>query len=100
MDIDWDRVKKQTLWSYEDLLGKLLSALAYTFVQEHYNHTMEQAQVYAGKIRAGYLQNRGEATAYIDRIAASFAVLEERCPGYYLLKPRCASLSMSIRIWR
>ena len=83
MDIDWDRVKKQTLWSYEDLLAKLLNTLAYTFVQEHYNHTMQQAQVYAGKIREGYLQNRGETTAYVDSIAVSFAELEKRCPGTY-----------------
>jgi len=43
--IDWNSVKKQTLWSYEDLIGKLLSVLAYDFVQEHYNHTMEQARI-------------------------------------------------------
>lgn len=83
MDINWDRVKKQTLWSYEDLVGKLLSVLAYNFVQEHYDHTMEQAQVYAAKIRQGYLQDRGEATAYIDSIATHLAELERRRIGTY-----------------
>ena len=83
MDIDWDRVKKETLWSYEDLLGKLLNVLAYTFVQEHYNHTMEGAQLYAGKIRAGYLQNQGDTTVYIDRISSSFEELEKLRIGTY-----------------
>lgn len=77
-DIDWDSVKKQTLWSYEDLIGKLLLVLAYGFVQEHYNHTMEQAQDYAGQIRRGYLQDRGENVAYIDGMATRFETLATR----------------------
>jgi hypothetical protein len=32
-----------TLWSYENLITKLQSVLAYDFVQEHYDHTMKQA---------------------------------------------------------
>jgi len=83
MKMDWDRVKKQTLWSYEDLIGKLLSVLAYNFVQEHYNHTMEHAQVYAGRIRQGYLQNRGNMTAYIDSVAVHLEELETRRIGTY-----------------
>lgn len=54
MNIDWDGVKKQTLWSYDDLIKKLLNVLDYAFVQEHYNHTMEQVHGYAEKIRWGY----------------------------------------------
>ncbi len=81
--IDWDRVKKQTLWSYEDLIRKLLSVLAYDFVQEHYNHTMKQAQGYAKKIRRGYLQDRGRMTGYVDSIAAHFESLEARRIGTY-----------------
>ena len=81
--IDWNSVKKQTLWSYEDLIRKLLSVLAYNFVQEHYNHTMKQAQGYAKKIRRGYLQNRGDMTAYIDSIATHFEKLETRRIGTY-----------------
>jgi len=81
--IDWNSVKKQTLWSYEDLIRKLLSVLAYNFVQEHYNHTMKQAQGYAKKIRRGYLQNRGDMTAYIDNIATHLEKLETRRIGTY-----------------
>ena len=81
--IDWDSVKKQTLWSYEDLMKKLLSVLAYNFVAEHYNHTMKQAQGYAREIRRGYLQDRGEMTAYIDSITAHLAELETRRIGTY-----------------
>jgi hypothetical protein len=81
--IDWNSVKKQTLWSYEDLIGKLLSVLAYDFVQEHYNHTMKQAQDYAESIRRGYLQDRGDMTAYVDSIAAHLRDLETRGIGTY-----------------
>ena len=83
MTIDWNSVKKQTLWSYEDLIGKLLSVLAYDFVQEHYNHTMEQAQDYAASIRRGYLQDQGDMTAYVDTIADYLGDLESRRIGTY-----------------
>jgi len=83
MEIDWNSVKKQTLWSYEDLIAKLLSVLAYNFVQEHYNHTMKQAQDYAREIRQGYLQNRGEMTGYIDGISTHLERLEKRGIGTY-----------------
>jgi len=33
--VDWNRVKKQTLWSYEELIRKLRSVLAYDFVLEY-----------------------------------------------------------------
>ena len=83
MDIDWDLVKQQTLWSYEDLIGKLQAVLSYNFVQEYYNHNMKQAQGYAKSIRRGYLQNRGEMTAYIDSIANHVEDLERRWTGTY-----------------
>jgi hypothetical protein len=76
MKIDWSRAKKQTLWCYEDLIKKLQSVLAYDFVQAHYNHTMKQAQGYARKVRQGYLQNRGDKTAYIDSMVANLEKLE------------------------
>jgi hypothetical protein len=83
MSIDWDRVKKETLWSYEDLIKKLQSVLAYDFVQEYYNHTPKQAQDYAESIRRGYLQDRGEMTAYIDSIGAHLEKLETSRIGTY-----------------
>jgi hypothetical protein len=79
--IDWDAVKKQTLWSYEDLIGKLRSVLAYNFVQEHYNHSMKQAQAYAESIRRGYLQNQGDMAAYVNEITAQLQQLETRWAG-------------------
>src|SRR5512137_2995982 len=83
MKIDWNRVKQQTLWSYEDLIKKLLSVLAYDFVQEHYDHTMKQAQAYAKKIRRGYLQNQGDMTVYIDNIVTNLETLETLRIGTY-----------------
>jgi hypothetical protein len=81
VEIDWDSVKVQTLWNYEELIKKLRSVLAYGFVQEHYDHTMVQAQGYARDIRRGYLQDRGDMTGYIDGIAAHLAGLETRRIG-------------------
>ena len=76
MKINWSSVKVQTLWKYEDLLGRLQASLAYSFVQEHYNHSMEEARSYAKRIRSGYLQDRGDKTAYVDAMVANLEKLE------------------------
>jgi hypothetical protein len=81
LNIDWNSVKKQTLWSYEDLIRKLQDTLEYGFVQEYYNHPLLQAREYAGKIRFGYLQDKGEMTGYIDGISAHLEKLETRWSG-------------------
>ena len=75
---DWDLVKKITLWSYENLVDKLLDVLAYRFVQEHYDFTMPDAREYNKRIRHGYLQDRGDMLPYIDRISGYLAELEAR----------------------
>ena len=59
MQPDWEQVKKLTLWSYEELIRKLQDMLVYPFVQEHYNHTMDQALVYAQQVRENYLLKTG-----------------------------------------
>lgn len=74
--IDWSSVKRQTLWSYEDLIQKLQNVLAYGFVQEHYNHTMKQAEDYARQVRRGYLQDHGDKTAFVDRRIANLGRLK------------------------
>jgi hypothetical protein len=83
MDIDWEIAKKHTLWSYEDLIKKLISVLAYRFVQEHYNHSMEQALDYAERIRRGYLQNQGNMVGYVNSIAAQLEKLDRQQIGSY-----------------
>lgn len=83
MTINWASVKKQTLWSYEDLLGKLQAVLAYDFVAQHYNHTFKQAQAYARKVRRGYLQDTGNMTVYLDGIIANLQELERLRAGTY-----------------
>jgi hypothetical protein len=77
MKVDWNRVKRQTLWSYEDLIRKLTQTLTYDFVEKYYNYTMKQAQGYAKKIRRGYLQDKGNVAIYIDEIIVN---LEELAP--------------------
>jgi hypothetical protein len=71
MDINWDLVKKQTLWSYEELVKKLLKTLNYGFVLEYYNHTMAEAASYAEKVQEGYLQSRSEP-AIVGRMKTNF----------------------------
>ena len=83
MEIDWHIVKKQTLWSYEDLAKKLLDVFTYKFVQKHYNHTMKEALNYAKKIHQGYLQNKNEIT-FIDEAIISFKKLENLKVKTYL----------------
>lgn len=61
MDIDWNIVKKMTLWKYEDLIKKLLKVLSYDFIQKHYNHNMKEAKGYVGKL-LGYDQKYAEYT--------------------------------------
>jgi Domain of unknown function (DUF4332) len=73
--IDWNQVKKQTLWGYEDLIKKLVQVLAYDFVQTRYDHTMQQAARYAGQVQKGYLQNKSD-TALCDSMIACFKRLD------------------------
>lgn len=74
MEIDWAYVKTKTLWHYEALIEKIFSVLAYSFVQEHYNHTMEEAVNFAQRIKLGYLQN-GKQTSFISEITDHFNTL-------------------------
>ena len=55
MEIDWSEVKRITLWSYEELIEKLLKVLSYEFVQKYYNHSMREAAEYVGRL-LGYDQ--------------------------------------------
>ena len=74
MEIDWDLVKKQTLWHYEKLIGKILDVLEYPFIQAYYGHDMTEAGIYSQKIRQGYLQSAKE-TDFIDEITKYFGHL-------------------------
>ena len=72
MEIDWDIVKKVTLWKYEDLIEKLLKVLSYDFVQKYYNHNMKEAKGYVGRL-LGYDQ---KYAAYIVRLTDAFEKLD------------------------
>lgn len=74
MEIDWAYVKAKTLWHYEALIEKIFGVLAYGFVQEHYNHTMEAAIRFAQQIKLGYLQN-GKQTTFISEMTDHFNTL-------------------------
>ena len=74
MDIDWDIVKKQTLWSYEELVKKLLKTLDYGFVREYYDHSMVEAVSFAEKVQEGYLQGRSEPDI-ADKMGVKFKTL-------------------------
>ena len=75
MEIDWSKVKRETLWHYEDLIKKLLNVLAYGFIQEYYNHTMAEAAAYSERLQQGYLQHGREAD-FISEVAGHFKKLD------------------------
>lgn len=72
MEIDWNIVKKMTLWKYEDLIKKLLKVLSYDFIQKHYNHNMKEAKGYVGRL-LGYDQKYAE---YIIKLTDVFDKLD------------------------
>ena len=82
MKIDWDHVKKTTLWPYEELIEKIIQVLEYGFVQEHYNHTMKEAIVYSERLQSGYLLNGREA-AHISKITENLKTLYKLNIGRY-----------------
>jgi hypothetical protein len=48
--IDWNLVKKMTLWDYEELTEKISAVLSYSFIQKYYNHNMRDAIDYLQKL--------------------------------------------------
>lgn len=62
MKLDWNAVKKMTLWDYEDLINKILTVLSYNFIQEYYNHNMKEAGLYIQKL-LGYNHKYEEYTS-------------------------------------
>ncbi len=83
MEFDWSQVKKQTLWTYEELIKKLLEVLTYNLVQETYNHTMPEAKSYSRNIQQGYLQSQNDTT-FVDNIINSLNKLENYPVETYL----------------
>lgn len=72
MEIDWNSVKKITLWQYEDLIEKILKPLSYSFIQEHYSHNMQEASNYVRKL-LGY---DPKYEKFIEKLVRTFKSLE------------------------
>lgn len=83
MVINWDYVKKQTLWRYEELIRKIYQSLNYPFVQENYNHSMKEAIDYVNEIHAGYFQLRTDRT-WFDSLITTFGWLRQAGIQNYL----------------
>ncbi len=75
MNINWEYVKEQTLWSYEDLIKNLYQSLNYPFVQEHYYHNMSEAIDYLNEVHAGYFRHRSDHT-WLDSLVTTFGWLK------------------------
>lgn len=82
-ELDWGRAKKVTLWTYEELIGKLQSVMHYPLVQKHYDHDIHQAIQYTRDIKRGYLWNQGSRTAYVDKMSHHLARLGQLGVGGY-----------------
>jgi hypothetical protein len=63
MNVNWDTVKKVTLWQYEELIQKLQDVLIYPFAQEYYNHSMPLAIEYARRLFADKNLDKGDYPA-------------------------------------
>jgi len=57
MQIDWTIVKKKTLWTYEELIQRILDVMSYETVSRHYNHSMKEAGNYAAKLFTNHPQH-------------------------------------------
>ncbi|MDH4214842.1 MAG: DUF4332 domain-containing protein [Candidatus Thorarchaeota archaeon] len=73
MEIDWEKVKEWTLWHYDDLVRRISIVFEHTFVQEFYNHSMKEAEIYAtGLLTFGI----GKYKEYLERIRTSIRTLD------------------------
>ena len=74
MQLDWDYVKKTTLWNYEDLLKKLNFVKAYPVIWRAHNHDIAQAAAYARRLFPDNKVELGEYPApIIDTIGRMVA---------------------------
>jgi hypothetical protein len=70
--IDWNLVKKTTLWDCEELIEKMSGVFSYPFVQEHYNHSMNEAVQYVRRL-LGY---NPKHVKHISRMTNVFKILD------------------------
>ncbi|MCX6653979.1 MAG: DUF4332 domain-containing protein [Candidatus Bathyarchaeota archaeon] len=70
--INWNLVKKMTLWDYEELINEIGEVFSYSFIQENYNHNMKEATSYLEEL-LGYDPKHEK---YINRIANVFTILD------------------------
>lgn len=71
--MDWNLVKKMTLWDYEKLIKKISDVFSYSFVQKHYDHNMKDATDYIRKL-LGYDVKYAKI---ISKIANTFKSLND-----------------------
>jgi hypothetical protein len=70
--IDWNLVKKMTLWDYEELIKRIAEVFSYSFIQERYNHNMKEATSYLEKLLGYDLKHE----KYVSRMAKILKTLE------------------------
>lgn len=70
--LDWNLVKKATLWDYEELVEKMSGDFSYTFVQELYDHNMKEAADYVRRL-LGYDPKHAK---HISRMINVFKILD------------------------
>ena len=73
MQPDWDYVKKNTLWRYDDLIKKLTAITVYPFIWQSYNHDMPRAAVFARRL---FVDKNIEAGEFPAAVIRSFERLE------------------------
>src|SRR4030043_663951 len=71
--VDWNLVKKMTLWDYEELIKKMAEVFSYSFIQEHYNHNMKEATDYLEELLGYDLKHE----KHVSRITNVFTILDD-----------------------
>jgi hypothetical protein len=71
--MDWNLVKKITLWDYEKLIKKISKVYSYDFIQEYYDHNMNNATYYVKKLLGYDVKYEN----YISRITDVFNNLND-----------------------
>lgn len=67
MEIDWNMVKKITLWNYENLIEKILKVLSYKFIQDYYHHNMKEAGIHVKEL-LGYDQKHQKSISKFTNV--------------------------------
>ncbi len=73
MGVDWSEVKKTTLWTYEELMEKLIDALSYDFVSQYYDRKISKVRQF---LEALLQRKDNKHAAYLGSVVTTLRDIE------------------------